>query len=152
MSNSVPIVSMTGLDAEQFAANFGGSFARYGFAMVSDHGIDDALIQRCWAMSREFFALSEEEKRRYHIPALSGARGYTPFGTEIAKGAAHVDLKEFWHVGRDLPPGHPLGAQQPNNVWPTHPAQFRETFEAMNIPLRTLCSSSISFLSLGSRL
>ena len=147
MSNSVPIVSMTGLDAEQFAASFGGSFARYGFAMVSDHGIDDVLIQRCWAMSREFFALSEEEKRRYHIPALSGARGYTPFGTEIAKGAAHVDLKEFWHVGRDLPPGHPLGAQQPNNVWPTHPAQFRETFEAMFSELDRVGAALLSALA-----
>ncbi len=83
------------------AEQMGASFRRFGFAMVADHGIDTALIARGWELSRRFFALPEAEKRRYHDPALAGARGYTPFGTEIAKGAAQHDLKEFWHVGRD---------------------------------------------------
>ena len=42
------------------------------------------------------------------IPGGGGARGYTPFGIETAKGAKAHDLKEFWHVGRDLPAGPPL--------------------------------------------
>ena len=133
MTASVPVVSMAGAasDPSAFAKAFGDCFARYGFAMVSDHGIDQGLIDRAWALSRDFFALPESVKRQYQIPGISGARGYTPFGTEIAKGAKHVDLKEFWHVGRDLPAGHPLAAQQPNNVWPDEPADFRETFETM---------------------
>jgi isopenicillin N synthase-like dioxygenase len=118
-------------DANAFAAAFGGSFERFGFAMISDHGIDPALIDEAWAMTRDFFALPEDVKRQYLIPGQGGARGYTAFGTEIAKGAAHVDLKEFWHVGRDLPPGHPLADQQPNNVWPAEVPGFRETFAAM---------------------
>ena len=37
----------------------------------------------------------------------------------IAKDAKHHDLKEFWHVGRDLPEGSPLAdASMPPNVWP----------------------------------
>ncbi len=131
MSASVPVISMTALDADEFARSFGGSFARYGFAMITDHGLDPLLVERAWDMTRQFFALPEEEKRALRIPGQGGARGYTPFGTEIAKGAAHVDLKEFWHVGRDLPHGHPLSASQPNNIWPDRPAGFRETFEAM---------------------
>src|SRR3546814_12552687 len=86
--------------------------------MIADHGIDPALIDDAWAKARQFFALPEAAKRAYRIPGGGGARGYTPFGTEIAKGATEVDLKEFWHVGRDLPAGHRLAAQQPNNVWP----------------------------------
>ena len=128
MSNGVPVVSMRGLSAQDFAKQFGDSFARYGFAVVADHGIDPALVERAWALSEVFFKMSEEEKRRFHRPELSGARGFTPFGTEIAKGAKHVDLKEFWHIGRDLPAGHPLLAQQPNNMWPESPEGFRETF------------------------
>jgi isopenicillin N synthase-like dioxygenase len=127
----VPAISLAQLSDDDFAQAFGGSFARFGFAMVTDHGIDPALIARAWEMTRAFFALPEEEKRRFHLKGTGGARGYTPFGTEIAKGAAHVDLKEFWHVGRDLPAGHPLASQQPNNVWPDSPAGFRETFDAM---------------------
>ncbi|MFN3229508.1 MAG: isopenicillin N synthase family dioxygenase, partial [Asticcacaulis sp.] len=35
-----------------------------------------------------------------------------------AKGAAHKDLKEFWHVGRTLSADHPYRAYMPDNVWP----------------------------------
>lgn len=131
MTASVPIISMATPDADAFAQAFGGSFERFGFAMISDHGIDPALIDRAWAATKAFFALPEATKRSYLIPGQGGARGYTAFGTEIAKGAAHVDLKEFWHVGRDLPSGHPLGLQQPNNVWPAEVPDFRPAFEAM---------------------
>lgn len=131
MTASVPIISMAMPDADAFADAFGGSFERYGFALITDHGIDAALIDSAWAMTKAFFALPEEVKRQYLIPGQGGARGYTAFGTEIAKGATHVDLKEFWHVGRDLPHGHPLAAQQPNNVWPDEVPGFRDTFEAM---------------------
>ncbi len=37
-------------------------------------------------------------------------------------------MKEFWHVGRDLPPGHVLEAQQPPNAWPSEVPHFRDTF------------------------
>src|SRR3546814_10961748 len=69
--------------------------------------IDPALIDEAWTKAKAFFALPEEVKRGYHIAGGGGARGYTPFGTEIATGAYAVDLKEFWHVGRDLPAGAP---------------------------------------------
>ncbi len=130
MPAQVPMISLNQSDAA-FAAAFGASFERFGFAMVCDHDIDMGLIDRAWQKSAEFFALPEDIKRRYLVPGIGGARGYTAFGTEIAKGAKEVDLKEFWHVGRDLPPGHPLGAQQPNNVWPSEVIGFRPTFEAL---------------------
>lgn len=126
----VPMISLNQSD-EAFAAAFGASFERFGFAMVCDHDIDMGLIDAAWQKSAEFFALPEDVKRKYQIPGIGGARGYTPFGTEIAKGATEVDLKEFWHVGRDLPPGHALGLQQPNNVWPSEVASFRTTFETL---------------------
>ena len=40
---------------------------------------------------------------RYHVPGGGGARGYTAFGVETAKGAKYSDLKEFWHIGRESP-------------------------------------------------
>ena len=153
MAGSVPIMSLRDLTEDRFADEFGDSFARYGFAMVSDHGIDSALIARTWELSAQFFALPDADKRALQVPGISGARGYTPFGTEIAKGAQHVDLKEFWHVGRDLPPGHPLAAQQPNNVWPDHPAGFREALTTMFAELdrvgAVLLSALARYLGLG---
>lgn len=109
-----------------FAAGIGASFREYGFAVVSDHGIDDALIADAWRLTAEFFALSEGEKRRHLLPGTGGARGYTPFGIETAKGASASDLKEFWHVGREPPEPGMLA-----NVWPEHPSGFRKTFAAL---------------------
>ena len=113
-------------DPDAFAQDFGRSFERFGFAVVSDHGIPADLIERAWSLTAEFFALPVEEKRRFFDPAMGGQRGYTPFKTEIAKDAKHVDLKEFWHVGRDLPEGHPAKAAMMPNVWPERPEGFRQ--------------------------
>ncbi len=115
-------------DPEGFAQAFGGSFQRFGFAVVRDHGVPQELIARAWALTKAFFELPEEEKRGYFLPGGGGARGYTPFKTEIAKGATHVDLKEFWHIGRELAAGHRFGAVMTPNVWPNQPEGFRETF------------------------
>jgi isopenicillin N synthase-like dioxygenase len=106
------------------------SFREYGFALVKDHGIDSALIDQAWALTAQFFAMPEEEKRKYFIPGIGGARGYTPFKTEIAKGAKLHDLKEFWHVGRDVPADSLLASSMPPNVWPDRPKAFRTSLRA----------------------
>jgi len=129
--NTLPVLSLAD-DPAQFAQAIGDSFKTFGFAMVKDHGIDPDLIDRAWKLTAEFFALPEAEKRSYHNPAIAGARGYTPFGTEIAKDAKAHDLKEFWHVGRDLPEGSPLAdASMPPNVWPARPEGFKDLFEEL---------------------
>jgi isopenicillin N synthase-like dioxygenase len=126
--DKLPILSLAD-DKACFSRAIGDSFKTFGFALVKDFAIDRDLIDRAWKLSEAFFALPVEEKRRYHDPAIGGARGYTPFGVEIAKDARHHDLKEFWHVGRDLPPGSPLAdASMPPNVWPARPGGFREVF------------------------
>jgi len=126
----VPTLSLAdqARDPERFAADLGGSFRRFGFAVVADHGVPQALIDRAWAATEALFALPEEDKRGYFIQGGGGARGYTPFKTEIAKDAKHVDLKEFWHVGRELPAGHRFAADMQPNVWPAQPEGFKDTF------------------------
>jgi isopenicillin N synthase-like dioxygenase len=114
---------------EEVAAELGRSFEEYGFAVVRDHGIPQDLIDRAEALSKAFFALPEEVKLRYKIEGGGGARGYTPFGVETAKDAKVHDLKEFWHVGRELPPGHPLSEFMAPNVWPAEIDGFRAVFE-----------------------
>ena len=113
------------------ADELGNSFAEYGFAIVRDHGIPAELIARAEEKSRAFFALPEEVKMQYHLKGMGGARGYTPFGIERAKDAQVHDLKEFWHVGRTLPPGHPLEQYMQPNVWPEEVESFRDTFETL---------------------
>ncbi|MGH6999786.1 MAG: isopenicillin N synthase family dioxygenase, partial [Phenylobacterium sp.] len=112
-----------GGDFDGFSADLGGSFARYGFAVISDHDLPQARIEGAIAAAKAFFALPDEIKRAY-VVGTGGQRGYTPFGIETAKDAKHFDLKEFWHMGRDLPPGHPFAAFMPDNVWPAEVPAF----------------------------
>ena len=116
---------------EEIADELGRSFAEYGFGVVRDHGIPQDLIERAEEMSKAFFALPDATKQQYKIEGGGGARGYTPFGTEKAKDARVHDLKEFWHVGRELPEGHELSEFMAPNVWPDEVEGFRETFSEL---------------------
>jgi len=116
---------------EELADELGRSFSEYGFAVICNHGISEELVERVEAMQKALFALPAETKLAYAIPGGGGARDYTPFGKEIAKDAKVHDLKEFWHVGRSLPEGHPLAATMAPNVWPEELPGFKETMEAI---------------------
>jgi isopenicillin N synthase-like dioxygenase len=118
-------------DLAAAAAGFGDAFARTGFAVVSDHGIDQGLIARANDATRAFFALPDVVKRRYVVPGGGGQRGLTPCGVEAAKGHAAADLKEFWHVGRELPAGHPYADVMPANLWPSEIPDFHAAVGAL---------------------
>lgn len=128
---SLPVLSLADQPG-RFSQAIGDSFKTFGFALVRDFAIDRGLIDQAWQLSETFFRLPDSEKRRFHDPAIGGARGYTPFGIEIARDARHHDLKEFWHVGRDLPADSPLAdASMPPNVWPDHPPEFKPVFSEL---------------------
>lgn len=129
-ADSVASVSLNDADREPdaFAGKLGRSFEEYGFAIIADHGIPDALIRDAEDKAKAFFALPDEVKRKYHVPGGGGARGYTPFGIETAKGAQAFDLKEFWHVGRELAAGHPFRDHMGDNIWPEEVPGFKDTF------------------------
>jgi isopenicillin N synthase-like dioxygenase len=139
-------------DPDAFVRRFAGSFERYGFAVVSDHELPQALIDGCLVRFKAFFVQDEPAKRRYHVPGIGGARGYTPFGIETAKGAQHHDLKEFWQIGRELPPGHRYRSTMPDNVWIEGDAAFKrstlELWHAFDAMGRKLLESIATFLGL----
>ncbi len=138
-------------DFPGFSQDLGGSFARYGFAVISDHPLPQARIEAATAAAKAFFALPDEVKRAYAI-GVGGQRGYTPFGIETAKGAQHFDLKEFWHMGRDLPAGHPFRAFMPDNVWPTEVPEFHTEiawlFNALDAMGRKVLEAIADYLKL----
>lgn len=116
----IPPISLTlnSTDPAGFSRALGDSFRRFGFAVVADHGLDQAMLERALDRTKAFFALPDDIKHKYFIEGGGGARGYTPFATENAKGVTAKDLKEFWHVGRDLPPGHPHREWMADNITP----------------------------------
>jgi isopenicillin N synthase-like dioxygenase len=140
-------LSLGASNPEAFARALGASFAAHGFAVVSDHGLPEVRLAEVLTATKAFFALTEDRKRAYQVARGAGQRGYTPFGLETAKGAEHSDLKEFWHVGRDLPIGHPYRAIMPANLWPKEISNFRSSatwlFEALET-LGGVCLSAIA--------
>jgi len=136
-------------DRDAFARAFVQSFQTFGFAVVADHGLDQGVIDRSLSAAKAFFALPDEDKRAWSVPGQAGARGYTPFGVETAKGGKAPDLKEFWHVGRDLPAGHPNARVMPDNLWPGEPATFRPALSGLYQALDALGVELLSATALG---
>jgi len=113
-------------DRDAFVAEIGAAYREWGFAGIRGHGIPQERIAAAYDVFERFFALPEEVKRKYHVAGSGGARGYTPYGVETAKGAQHFDLKEFWHVGREVPRESKYAAVMPPNLWPDEIPEFRE--------------------------
>ena len=150
MPDTVPTLDALKSESAQFAKDISAAYEEFGFVIIENHGIDRQLIDRCLDCFRRFFALPEAEKLRYRVPGGGGARGYTAFGIETAKGAKHHDLKEFWHVGRELPPGHPFNAVMAPNIWVEGIPGFREStlglykaFDALGLRLLSAIARSV---------
>lgn len=97
-------------DQAAFASLLGKSFRETGFAVITDHEVEQSVIDANLEATKAFFALPPETKEVYHDAAGGRQRGYTPFATENAKGKSEADLKEFWHTGRELPANSPYRA------------------------------------------
>ena len=146
----IPVLSMRGFDGASgdFSAALGRAWREFGFVGIKDHGIDDALIDEAYEVFKAFFALPTAEKQAFHSPGTGGARGYTGFGIEQAKDHSVPDLKEFWHVGRELPAGHALESILLPNVWPHQVDGFQETALALYRALDQLGARILSALAL----
>jgi isopenicillin N synthase-like dioxygenase len=64
----------------------------FGFVILQNHGVSHDLIARSQECSKKFFALSAEEKMRYH-QANGGARGG---GCTAVECSWHAALESAW--------------------------------------------------------
>ncbi|MCX6110952.1 MAG: isopenicillin N synthase family oxygenase [Proteobacteria bacterium] len=115
----------------RFVDHIGAAMADTGFFVLEGHGIPDELIERAYALAESLFLRTEAEKQGYERRELHGQRGYTAFGREHAKDADAPDLKEFWHVGQELAPDHPLAEVYPANIWPTEVPEFKAVYSSL---------------------
>ena len=133
MDRPIPLVDLkkfsSGNDNEKkkFVDELGHAFQEFGFVGVINHGISKELVDRFYALSKDFFSLPPEVKSKYEIKGLAGQRGYTSFGKEHAKHSNVGDLKEFYQLGQEAPSGHPLKADYPDNVHVDEAPDFTKT-------------------------
>jgi len=137
-------VNGSSTDKLKFVDNIFAGLKDYGFIILKDHTIESKKIERAYELVQNFFALPLETKVKYKLDN-GGQRGYTPFKTEHAKDNSNPDLKEFWHVGRELLATSPYKGIYPENVWPSEVAElkksFLELYEAMDTTSQILLES-----------
>lgn len=138
MSNySIPVVDLNdfkGSDSAKqakFVKTVGEALTDLGFFALTGHGISDDEISASYAALKDFSDLPEETKRKYS-GVNGGQRGFTAFGVEHAKDNKDApDLKEFWHVGREITPDHPMAKHYPQNVWPEELPSFKKITQSV---------------------
>lgn len=135
-------------DRDAFVAELGAAYREWGFAGIRGHGIPVSQIDASYDVFKRFFDLPEAVKLKYHVAGSGGARGYTPFGVETAKDSQHFDLKEFWHVGREIPRDSKYADVMPPNLWPEEIPEFREQAYGLYESLDRLGSRVLSALAL----
>jgi isopenicillin N synthase-like dioxygenase len=147
MSSRIPSLDIRRFDTDRsaFVAELGAAYREWGFCGISGHGISPALIDGAYEAFKAFFALPEQTKRKYHVP---GSGGYTPFGIETAKDSKHFDLKEFYHVGRELPAGSKYADVMPPNRWPEEVPPFKAVAYELYETLDRLGSRVLAALAL----
>ncbi len=119
----------------EIAARIDAELRRLGFFIVSEHGVDPALIDETTAMAEAFFDLPLAKKMRIRSTAQGSPRGYLDYGLETL---AHTtgrtsppDLKEGFGMGplgvaaeRAVIDG--IAATYTPNLWPARPPGFRD--------------------------
>lgn len=106
------------LEQKEFVHILGKSIQEFGFVVVEGHGIETSLIEQGYGQIKKFFSLPLDVKLQYSGAANQGQRGYTNFGVEHAKNSSSGDLKEFWHVGRELFSDQNKKNDYEKNIWP----------------------------------
>jgi isopenicillin N synthase-like dioxygenase len=96
----LPIVDLS--DAASAARDIDDACRDTGFFYVVGHNVDEALPRRLEDLSREFFALGDDEKAAIGMERGGAAwRGWFPVGGELTSG--RPDRKEGIYFGAEHP-------------------------------------------------
>jgi len=130
----------------EIVKQIGDACENSGFFAVRGHGISENIIEHCWQVSHDFFALTEEEKQKVKMPFAGYPYGFAAMEAEtlsLSRGEkAPPDLKENFSAGPNVTPPVGISADEAlfvfsENQWPQDPADFQlawETcYEAMSL-------------------
>ena len=76
-SDEIPVISLSGIDdvgrkKEEICGQIVEACEKWGMFQAVDHGVDTNLMVNMTRLARDFFALTTEEKLRFH---MSGGEG-----------------------------------------------------------------------------
>lgn len=117
--NHIDLVKGTNLEKQRFIDDFYNGLVEYGFIVLNPYDFSFDLIDSAYDKFKQFFELPLDTKMKY-FGDNGGQRGYVPRLVEHAKNSKNPDLKEFWHIGRELRPDsrYKQTSHYPDNIWP----------------------------------
>ena len=144
---TIPIIDIApylGRSAEgkqQVAREVGRACEEIGFLMITGHSVSADLIEKTYALAREFFDLPVEEKLKVHT--TPAGVGYMPLQLESLAASlgqkTPADLKESMNIGRDFE----------QDRWPAFPAEAKPTWIAYFQALEALAAQIMRIFALA---
>ena len=119
----------------------------HGFFPITEHGLSNKLVDKCYQLSKQFFDLEYEIKNKYSSVGSKGARGYTPKGIETAVGENVPDQKEFWHHGPVV--DDTFDQKIPKNIIIDEMPEFNKYYDELYLELHKIGSRVLSVIALS---
>ena len=119
----------------------------HGFFSITEHGLSNKLVDKCYQLSKQFFDLEYEIKNKYSSVGSKGARGYTPKGIETAVGESVPDQKEFWHHGPVV--DDTFDQKIPKNIIIDEMPEFNKYYDELYLELHKIGSRVLSVIALS---
>jgi len=161
---SIPIIDISGYRAgdpdasREVAARIDAACRSVGFLVVTGHGVDGSLIERCREVTMRFFGLSPHQKLEYKMPP-DRYRGYTSPGTESLAASygqeSPPDLKESYSIGPvDVPDddyhsSERAGAFFAPNRWPSEIVDMEPIWSEYYREMERLATELMRLFALG---
>jgi isopenicillin N synthase-like dioxygenase len=122
--SAIPLIDLLAVNRSELVTQIGKACRDFGFFGLVNHGIENRVIQDAFDASRQFFALSQDDKLALHIKNSRCNRGFDPIGwqsLDLSKegNKATADLKESFYIGTEPEVG--AAPEVPNhdeNQWP----------------------------------
>ncbi|KAK7351134.1 hypothetical protein VNO77_10355 [Canavalia gladiata] len=138
---NVPIISLS-QPHNQLVKQVTEAASKWGFFVITDHGISTTLIQRLQEVGQQFFALPQKEKEAYaNDPSTGSFEGY---GTKMTK---NLEEKVEWvdyYFHLMTPP-----SKVNYDMWPKNPPSYREVTQEYNGEILRVTDKVLEVLSEG---
>ena len=143
-------VSGDSKEKSRFVNDLGASYENIGFVAIKNHGFAETLQAELYQSIKSFYDLPENIKNKYDGSHTGGQRGYTGRGKEHAAGRNVGDLKEFYHIGKEIEGNNSDHYQK--NIFPPEVPSFEhstiETYKTLEQIGKTMLSAIALFLDL----
>ncbi|WP_031467005.1 isopenicillin N synthase family dioxygenase [Sciscionella sediminilitoris] len=120
MELDIPVINLAEIESRR--AELARAAKEIGFFQLTGHGIAQSEIDRILAVTKEFFALPEQDRLAISNLGSPHFRGYTRLGTEHTNGRA--DSREQLDIAEELPARPPAEGEpayhwlRGPNLWP----------------------------------